>query len=91
MTVKKRTVQKVKVRRGKLTIPVSDEMLGDLDLRDGDELQASCEAGQIVVTPMAEEASPEDMEALDQAEEEFARGETRRIDDILHGLGRQTK
>jgi len=40
---------------------------------------------------MAEEPLPGDMEALDQAEEEFARGETRRIDDILHGLGRKTK
>jgi hypothetical protein len=85
------TVQKVRVRRGKLTIQLSDEMRGDLDLRDGDELHVSWEAGRIVVTPMAEAASPEDMEALDQVEQEFARGETLRIDDILHGLGRKAK
>jgi antitoxin component of MazEF toxin-antitoxin module len=82
-------VQKVKVRGGKLTILLSDEMRGDLDLRDGDEVLVSYEAGRIVVTPTVEEALPGDMEALDQAEEEFARGETRRIDDILHGLGRK--
>jgi hypothetical protein len=89
--LKERIVQKVQLRRGKLTIPLSDKMRADLDLRDGDELQASWEAGRIVLTPMAEEPLPGDLEALDQAEEEFARGETRRIDDILHGLGRKTK
>jgi hypothetical protein len=91
MTPEEQTVQKVKVRRGKLMIPLSDEMLAALGLRDGDALQVSCEAGRIVVTPMAEEALPGEMEALDQAEGEFARGETRHIDDILHGLGRKVK
>jgi len=50
MTPRERTVQKVKLRRGKLTIPLSDKMRADLDLRDGDELQVSREAGRIVLT-----------------------------------------
>lgn len=38
--------------------------------------------------PPAVEASPEEREAIRQGEEEFARGQTGRLEDVLHELER---
>ena len=43
------------------------------------------------VTPAPEEPLPGELEALDEAEHELAEGKTRRLDDVLHGLGRKIK
>lgn len=76
---------KVTVRRGKLSLPAAiRERAG---VHEGDELEVTSEAGRIVLTPLAEEPRPGELEALDEAEAEFARGETRRLSDVLHGLG----
>ncbi len=82
---------KATVRCGKLTIPLSDDVREKLDVRDGDELEVTSEGGRIVLTPVPEDPLPGELEALDQAEQEFAEGKTRRLDDILHGLGRKVR
>jgi AbrB family looped-hinge helix DNA binding protein len=82
---------KATVRRGRLTIPLPPEIREKFDVRDGDELEVTSEDGRIVLTPAAEDPLPGELEALDEAEAEFAQGKTRRLDDILHGLGRKTK
>jgi AbrB family looped-hinge helix DNA binding protein len=82
---------KATVRRGKLTIQLSANIRERLDVRDGDELEVTAEDGRIVLTPVHEEPLPGELEALDEAEREFAQGKTRRLDDILHGLGRKVK
>jgi hypothetical protein len=43
------------------------------------------------VTPVPEEPLPGELEALDEAKHELAEGKTRRLDDVLHGLGRKIK
>lgn len=82
---------KATVRRGKLTIPLSDDFREKLDVNDGDELEVTSEDGRIVLTPVPEEPLPGELEALDEAERELAEGKTRRLDDILHGLGRKVR
>lgn len=82
---------KATVRRGKLTIPISDDIREKLDVHEGDELEVTSEGGRIVLTPIPEEPLPGEFEALDEAEQEFAEGKTRRLDDVLHGLGRKAK
>jgi AbrB family looped-hinge helix DNA binding protein len=82
---------KATVRRGKLTIPLPADIREKFYVRDGDELEVTSEGGRIVLTPAAEEPLPGELEALDEAEEEFAQGRTRRLDDILQGLGRRIK
>ena len=82
---------KATVRRGKLTIPLSGEILAKVDVRDGDELEVTSEDGRIVLTPVPEEPQPGELEAFDEAEREFAEGKTRRLDDVLHGMGRKIK
>ena len=79
------------VRRGKLTIQLSQELLEKLAVHDGDELEVTSEGGRIVLTPAAEDPLPGELEALDEAERELAQGKTRRLDDILHGLGRKAE
>ena len=80
---------KVTVRRGKLSIPA--DIRERVGVHDGDELEVTSEAGRIVLTPLAEEPLPGELEALDEAEEEFRRGQTRRLSDVLHGLGGKAK
>jgi metal-responsive CopG/Arc/MetJ family transcriptional regulator len=41
--------------------------------------------------PPAEEALPDEVEAIRLGEEEFARGECHRLEDVLYVLGRSTK
>jgi antitoxin component of MazEF toxin-antitoxin module len=82
---------KATVRRGRLTIPLSADVLEKLDVHDGDELVVTSEGGRIVLTPAPEEPLPGEIEALDEAEQEFVEGKTRRLDDVLHGLGRKVK
>jgi len=84
-------VPKATVRRGKLTIPLSAEILAKVDVHDGDELEVTSEDGRIVLTRVPEEPLPGELEALDEAEREFAEGKTRRLDDVLHGMGRKIK
>jgi bifunctional DNA-binding transcriptional regulator/antitoxin component of YhaV-PrlF toxin-antitoxin module len=81
---------KATVRRGRLTIPLSAD-IEKLEVHDGDELEVTSEGGRIVLTPAPEEPLPGELEALDEAEQEFAEGKTRRLDDVLHGLGRKVK
>ena len=38
--------------------------------------------------PAAEEPSPDEIEAIREGEEEFVSGKTRRLEDVLHELGR---
>ena len=80
---------KATVPRGRLSIPLSADILEKLDVHDGDELEVTSEGGRIVLTPAPEEALPSELEALEEAEQEFAEGKTRRLDDLLHGLGRK--
>jgi hypothetical protein len=54
-------------------------------------MEVSAENGRIVLTPAAEEPLPGELEALDEAEAEFAQGKTHRLDDVLHGLGRKAQ
>jgi antitoxin component of MazEF toxin-antitoxin module len=82
---------RVTVRRGKLTIPLPEDIYQKFDLQDGDEFESSSEAGRIVLTPAAAEPLAGELEALDEAELEFAEGKTRRLDEILHGLGRKVE
>jgi antitoxin component of MazEF toxin-antitoxin module len=82
---------KATVRRDRLTIPLSADILEKLEVLDGDELEVTSEGGRIVLTPAPEEPLPGELEALDEAEQEFAKGKTRRLDDVLHGLGRKVK
>ncbi len=82
---------KATVRRGKLTVALPDEIRERFDVRDGDELDVTNEDGRLVLTPTAEEPLPGELEAIDKAEAEFARGKTRRLDDVLHGLGRKAR
>jgi antitoxin component of MazEF toxin-antitoxin module len=82
---------KATVPRGRLSIPLSADILEKLDVHDGDELEVTSEGGRIVLTPAPEEALPSELEALEEAEQEFAEGKTRRLDDVLHGLGRKVK
>ena len=84
-------VPKATVRRGKLTIPLSGEILAKVDVRDGDELEVTSEDGRIVLTPVPEEPQPGELEALDEAERELMEGKTRRLDDVLYGMGRKIK
>jgi len=60
-------------------------------VRDGDELEVTSEGGRIVLTPTPDDPLPGELEALDEAERQFARGKTRRLDDVLHGMGRKIK
>jgi hypothetical protein len=64
---------------------------GEVALKDGDEMEVSAESGRIVLTPAAEPMLPGDLEAIREGEAEFARGDTRRLDDVLNGLGRKAK
>ena len=82
---------KATLRRGKLTIPLPADIREKFGVRDGDELEVTSEDGRIVLTPAAEEPLQGELEALDEAEMEYAQGKTRRLDDILHGLGRKIK
>ena len=58
---------KATVRRGRLTIPLSADVLEKLDVHDGDELVVTSEGGRIVLTPAPEEPLPGEIEALDEA------------------------
>jgi bifunctional DNA-binding transcriptional regulator/antitoxin component of YhaV-PrlF toxin-antitoxin module len=82
---------KVTVRRGKLTISLSDDVREKLEVHDGDELEVPSEGDRVVLTPVPEDPLSGELEALDEAEQEFAEGKTRRLDDILHGLGRKVR
>jgi AbrB family looped-hinge helix DNA binding protein len=48
---KERTVPKAHIRKGRLTIPLPDDIREKLDVRDGDELEVSSKGGRIVLTP----------------------------------------
>jgi antitoxin component of MazEF toxin-antitoxin module len=43
-------VPKAHIRKGRLTIALPDDILEELDVRDGDELEVSGEGGRIVLT-----------------------------------------
>ncbi|HEU0217742.1 MAG TPA: ribbon-helix-helix protein, CopG family [Stellaceae bacterium] len=47
--------------------------------------------GSLGSLPPAEEATPEEIEAIRRGEEEFARGETRRLEDVQRELGLPTR
>ena len=80
------------VRGSKLTITIPEKIREEIAAHDGDEIEVSTEGGRIVLTLAAEEPLPGELEALDEAEAEFAQGKTRRLDDVLHGrVGRTTK
>jgi antitoxin component of MazEF toxin-antitoxin module len=86
------TVAKLRVRGGKLTVTLPEEIRDEIAAHDGDEIDVRTENGRIVLTPTAEQPLPGEIEALDEAEAEFAQGKTRRLDDILHGrVGRTTR
>lgn len=82
---------KIHVRGDKLTVTLPERIREKIAVRDGDEMKVTAEDGRIVLTPAAEEPLPGEMEALDEAEAEFARGQTHRLDDVLHGLGRKAQ
>ena len=46
--------------------------------------------GMMRQLPPAEEPSPDEVEAMRRGEEEFGRSECRRLEDVLHELGRTT-
>ena len=82
---------KVHIRGDKLTVTIPAHIRETIAVRDGDEMEVSSEGCRIVLTPAAEEPLPGELEALDEAEEEFAQGKTHRLDDVLHGLGRKAE
>lgn len=83
---------KMRVRGDKLTVTIPEEIRDEIAAHNGEEIDISTEGGRIVLTPAVEEPLPGDIEALDEAEAEFAQGKTRRLDDILHGrVGRTTR
>ena len=45
---------KAQIRGGKLTITIPEEIGGEIDLHDGDEVEVSTEGSRIVLTPKAE-------------------------------------
>lgn len=77
------------LRDGTLTVALPENIRKRLGVRDGDQLEVACEAGRLVVTLAAEQPLPGEIEALDEAEDNFAKGKTHRIEDVLHGLGRK--
>jgi AbrB family looped-hinge helix DNA binding protein len=77
------------MRRGKLRIPA--DIRERAGVQDGDELEVTSEDGRIVLTLLAEEPLPGEIEALDEAEKEFLRGQTRRLGDVLDELGGKAK
>ncbi len=82
---------KVHVRGDKLTVTIPARIREAVVVRDGDEMEVTAEGGRIVLTPAAEEPLPGELEAIREGEEEFARGKTRRLDDVQHELGLPTK
>ena len=91
METKEHRVPKVHVNGDKLTVTLPARIREKIAVRDGDEMEVSAEGGRIVLTPAAEEPLPGELEALDEAEAEFAQGKTHRLDDVLHGLGRKAQ
>jgi antitoxin component of MazEF toxin-antitoxin module len=92
MAVKVQTMPKLHVRGGKLTVTIPQHIRGEIAAHDGEEIDMSTEEGRIVLTPAAEKPLSGELEALDEAEAEFAQGKTRRLDDILRGrVGRTAK
>ena len=91
MATKENTVPKVHVRGDKLTVTLPVRIREKIAVHNGDEMEVSAEDGRIVLTPAAEAPLPGEMEALDEAEAEFAEGKTHRLDDVLHELGRKAQ
>ncbi|HEX4111845.1 MAG TPA: AbrB/MazE/SpoVT family DNA-binding domain-containing protein [Stellaceae bacterium] len=77
------------VRDGTLTVALPEDIRERFDVHDGDELELTSERGRLVLTLAAEAPLPGEMDALNEAEAEFAQGKTHRLDDVLHGLGRK--
>lgn len=82
---------KLHVRGDTLSVTIPAEIRDEIAAYDGDEIDVRAEDGRIVLTLAAEDPLPGEMEALDEAEAEFALGKTHRLDDVLHGLGRKAK
>ena len=82
---------KVHVRGGKLTVTLPAPIRKKIAVRDGDEVEVSAENGRIVLTRVAEEPLPGELEAIREGEEEFARGQTRRLEDVQRELRLPTK
>ena len=82
---------KMHVRGDKLTVTIPAKIRAEIAAHDGDEIEVSTEDGRIVLTPAAEQPLPGEMEALDEAEAEFAQGKTHRLDDVLDELGRKAR
>jgi AbrB family looped-hinge helix DNA binding protein len=82
---------KIHVRGDKLTVTIPAGIRDEIAMHDGEEMEVSAEAGRIVLTPSAEKPLLGEMEALDEAEAEFAQGKTYRLDDVLHELGRKAR
>ena len=82
---------KVHVRGDKLTVTIPAAIREAVTVHDGDEMEVSAEGGRIVLTRAAEAPLPGELEALDEAEAEFAQGKTHRLGDVLHGLGRKAR
>lgn len=82
---------KLHVRGDTLSVTIPADIRDKIAAHDGDEIDVRAEDGRIVLTLAAEEPLPGEMEALDEAEAEFAQGKTHRLDDVLHGLGRKAK
>jgi AbrB family looped-hinge helix DNA binding protein len=91
MATKERQMPKVHVRGSKLTVTLPARIRQKIAVRDGDEMDVTAEGGRIVLTPAAEEPLPGELEAIREGEEEFVRGETRRLDDVQNELGLPTK
>ena len=82
---------KARIRADTLTITLPPTLREEISFRDGDELDVSVEAGRIILTRAVAEPLPGELEALDEAEAEFAAGRTYRLDDVLDGLGRKAQ
>ncbi len=83
-----------------ITVTLPQEELAELDrLREQQQIsrsEALREAirwyiGAMRRLPPAEDPLPDEVEAIRRGEEEFARGECRRLEDIQHELGLPTK
>ena len=91
MRTQEREMPKMHVSGDTLTVTIPANVRDEIASHDGDEIEVSTEGGRIVLTLAAEEPLPGEMDAIDEAEAEFAQGTTHRLDDVLHGLGGKAK
>jgi AbrB family looped-hinge helix DNA binding protein len=91
MRTKEHQMPKVHVRGDKLTVTLPSRIREKIAVRDGDEMEVTTEGGRLVLTPVTEEPLSGELEAIAEGEAEFARGQTKRLEDVQRELRLPTK